>query len=64
MCNHDLGQTEVLGRQLYGKSKDREFVDIYKKRFDCKYIWIFIYRFRTENTSRITLPTNIIGEAP
>ena len=31
MSNRDLGQIEVLGRQLYGKSKASNFVDIYKK---------------------------------
>ena len=29
--NRDLGQIEVLGRQLYGKSKSSVFVDVYKK---------------------------------
>ena len=31
MRNRDLGQIEVLGRQLYGKSKASNFVDVYKK---------------------------------
>ena len=27
MCNRDLGQIEVLGRQLFGKNKASTFVD-------------------------------------
>ena len=31
MRNRDLSQIEVLGRQLYGKFKASNFVDVYKK---------------------------------
>ena len=48
-CSHyilmhyrDLGQIEVLGRQLYGKSKSGNFVDVYEKALS-KYIWFFTY---------------------
>ena len=56
MRNRDLGQIEVLGRQLYGKSKAGVFVDRYKKSFVLKYIRLVTHRFRTESTSRITTP--------
>ena len=43
MRNHDLGQIEVLGRQLYGKSKASVFVDIYKKALSVNtYCYLFI----------------------
>ena len=41
--NRDLGQIEVLGRQLYGKSKASNFVDVYKKSTHSKHIRLFTY---------------------
>ena len=42
MRNRDLGQIEVLGRQLFGKNKASAFVDIYKKAHS-KHIRLFTY---------------------
>ena len=43
MRNRDLGQIEVLGRQLFGKNKASAFVDIYKKNTHSKHIRLFTY---------------------
>ena len=43
MRNRNLGQIEVLGRQLYGKSKAVLFVEVYKKNFVRKHIQLFAH---------------------
>ena len=63
MRNHDLGQIEVLGRQLYGKSKAAGFLNIYKKKAPsvntCGYLLV---NSGLKTTQELQLRTNIIDE--
>ena len=64
MCNCDLGQIKVLGRQLYGKSKASGFVDIYKKSlFVNTYSYLHI-DLGPKTPLELQLHTNIIDKTP
>ena len=56
MCNRDLGQIEVLGRQL--------FVDIYKKAHTVNTYGYLLIDLGPKTHSELQLRTNIIDETP
>ena len=64
MRNRDLGQIEVLGRQLYGKSKGKDFVEIYKKALSVNTYGYLLIDLGPKTPPELTLRTNIIGETP
>ena len=64
MRNRDLGQIEVLGRQLYGKGKGKEFVEIYKKALSVNTYGYLLIDLGPKTPPELQLRTNIIGETP
>ena len=64
MHNRDLGQIEVLGRQLYGKSKASNFVDVYKKALTVNTYGYLLIDLGPKTPPKLQLRTNIIDETP
>ena len=64
MHNRDLGQIEVLGRQLYGKSKASNFVDVYKKALTVNIYGYLLIDLGPKTPPELQLRTNIIDETP
>ena len=64
MRNRDLGQIEVLGRQLYGKNKASTFVDIYKKALTVNTYGYLLIDLGPKTPSELQLCTNIIDKTP
>ena len=64
MRNRDLGQIEVLGRQLYGKSKGNAFVEIYKKALSVNTYGYLLIDLGPKTPPELQLRTNIIDETP
>ena len=64
MCNRDLGQIEVLGRQLYGKSKASNFVDVYKKALTVNTYGYLLTDLGLKTPPELQLHTNITDETP
>ena len=64
MRNCDLGQIEVLGRQLYGKSKASNFVDVYKKALTVNTCGYLLIDLGPKTPPELQLRTNIIDETP
>ena len=64
MRNRDLGQIEVLGRQLYGKSKASNFVDVYKKALTVNTYGYLLIDLGPKTPPELQLRTNIIDETP
>ena len=64
MHNRDLGQIEVLGRQLYGKNKASTFVDIYKKVLTVNTYGYLLIDLGPKTPSELQLRTNMIDETP
>ena len=62
MRNRDLDQIEVLGRQLYGKSKASVFVDIYKKALSVNTYDYLLIDLGLKTPPELQLRTNIIEE--
>ena len=56
MRNRELGQIEVLGRQLFGKNKASAFVDIYKKAHTVNTYGYLLIDLGPKNTFRTTTP--------
>ena len=64
MRNRDLGQIEVLGRQLFGKNKGSSFVDIYKKVHTVNTYGYSLVDLGPKTPSELQLRTNIIDKIP
>ena len=64
MSNRDLGQIEVLDRQLYGKSKVSNFVDVYKKALTVNTYGYLLIDLGLKTPPELQLCTNIIDETP
>ena len=64
MRNRDLGQIEVLGRQLYGRSKASIFVDVYKKSLTVNTYGYLLTDLGPKTPPELQLRTNIIDETP
>ena len=64
MRNRDLGQVETLGRQLYGKSKANEFINIYKKALSMNTYGYLLIDLGPKTPECLQLRTNIVDESP
>ena len=60
----DLGQIEVLGRQLYGKSKASAFVDVYKKALAINTYGYLLINLELKTSPELQLHINIIDKTP
>ena len=64
MRNRDLAQVETLGRQIYGKSNGKNFLDIYKKALTQNTYGYLLIDLGPTTPELLQLRTNIIGETP
>ena len=64
MRNRDLGQIEVLGRQLYGKKKAHDFVELYKKALSVNTYGYLLVDLGPKTPPELQLRTNILNETP
>ena len=64
MRNRDMGQIETLGRQLYGKSKGGEFLQIYKRAMSVNKYGYLLIDLGPNTSEELQLRTNILGETP
>ena len=64
MRNRDLAQIETLGRQIYGKSNGKEFLEIYKKALAQNSYGYLLIDLAPNTPEKLQLRTNIIGETP
>ena len=62
MRNRDIGQIEVLGRQLFGRKKGSDFTDIYKKALSYNKYGYLLVDLGPNTPEDIQLRTNILGE--
>jgi len=70
-CSHyillkqrDLNQVQCLGRQLYGSSKAKEFVEIYKKCLQYQSYGYLLVDLGIKCSEDYQFRTNIVGEPP
>ena len=64
MRNRDLAQIETLGRQIYGKSNGKEFLNIYKKALSENTYGYLLIDLGPITPEKLQLRTNIVGETP
>ena len=64
MRNRDLAQVETLGRQIYGKSHGKEFLNIYKKALSQNTYGYLLIDLGPSTPENLQLRTNIVGETP
>ena len=64
MKNRDLYQIECLGRQLYGKSKAKKFVEVYKNAVHSTPRGYLLCDLAATTPEILQLRTNIVGEGP
>ena len=64
MSNRNLRQIEVLGRQLYGKSKASNIVDVYRKSLTVNTYGYLLIDLGPKTPPELQLRTNIIDETP
>ena len=62
--NRDMGQIEILGRQLYGKGKGTDFLNIYKKALSVNTYGYLLVDLGANTPESLQLRTNITGETP
>ena len=62
MRNRDMGQIEMLGRQLFGRGKGGEFVEIYKKAMSVNTYGYLLIDLSAKTPTALQLRTNILGE--
>ena len=62
MKNRDLGQIEHLGRQLYGKGKGSDFLNIYKRALSMNTYGYLLIDLGANTPESLQLRTNILGE--
>ena len=62
MRNRDLGQIETLGRQLFGKSKSSDFINIYKKALSANTYGYLLIDLGAKTPENLQLRTNIVDE--
>ena len=63
MKNRDMNQVETLARQIFGKGKTREFVEIYKKAVSMNSFGYLLIDLAANTPEGLQLRTNIIGES-
>lgn len=64
MRNRDMGQIELLGRQLYGKGLGGEFLQIYKKALSVNKYGYLLIDLGPNTPEELQLRTNVLGETP
>ena len=57
-----MNQIEILGRQLYGKSKVQDFVNVYKKALTYNTYGYLLVDLGPKTPEQLQLRTNITGE--
>lgn len=62
MRNRDIGQIEMLGRQLYGKRKGPDFAGIYKRALSHNKYGYLLVDLGPNTPEELQLRTNIVGE--
>ena len=62
MRNRDMGQIEVLGRQLFGRKKASDFADIYKRALSYNKYGYLLVDLAPNTPEELQLRTNIVGE--
>ena len=62
MKNRDYGQIENLGRQIYGKGKGNEFLNIYKRALSMNQYGYLLIDLGSKTPEVLQLRTNILGE--
>ena len=62
--NRDRGQVEVLGRQLFGKSRGCDFGEIYKKALDLRNYGYLLIDLTPNTPEELQLRSNIVNEHP
>lgn len=62
MKNRDVGQIEVLGRQLFGKRKGSDFAEIYKRALSYNRYGYLLVDLGANTPEELQLRTNIVGE--
>ena len=62
MRNRDLGQIETLGRQIYGNTNGKEFLNIYKKALSQNTYGYLLIDLGPSTPENLQLRTNILGE--
>ena len=63
MRNRDLGQIEVLGRQLFGRKKAFDFTEIYKRALSYNKFGYLLVDLSPNTPEELHLRTNIVGES-
>ena len=62
--NRDRGQVELLGRQLFGKSKAQDFGEIYKRALCLRKYSYLLTDLSPTTPEELQLRSNIVGEHP
>ena len=62
MKNRDMNQIETLARQIFGKGKAKEFVEIYKKALSINSFGYLLIDLAVNTPEALQLRTNILGE--
>ena len=62
MRNRDLGQIETLGRQIFGSSNSKKFIEIYKKSLSYNTYGYLLIDLSPQTPEILQLRTNIVGE--
>ena len=64
MHTRDLGQTEILGRQLFDKKMSKSFIEIQKKAVTSNTYGYLLVDLDPKTPTELQLRTNIIDETP
>ena len=64
MKNRDIYQVECLGRQLYGKEKAKQFVEIYKNIVLRRQHGYILCDLAPNTPEELQLRSDIVGESP
>ena len=64
MRNRDTPLIETLGRQLYGKGRGGDFLNIYKKALSVNTYGYLLIDLGPKTPEALQLRTNITGETP
>ena len=62
MKNRDIGQIEIIGRQLFGRKKSSDFVEIYKRALSYNKYGYLLVDLGPDTAEELQLRTNIVGE--
>ena len=62
--NRDIGQVELLGKQIFGKNRAKDFGEIYKKALSLRNYGYLLIDIAVTTSEELQLRTNIVGEVP